>query len=91
MPTDVAQEIYDTARALYEALGLDRARLRLVGVRLEGLVDAETRPEQLQLDAPEHGWREAERAVDKAARRFGPGAIRPGSLVEYRAPASRTG
>ncbi len=84
-PTDVAQEIYATARALYEGLGLDRARLRLVGVRLEGLVDADTRPEQLVLDAPEHGRRDAELAVDQAARRFGPGAIRPGSLVDPRA------
>src|SRR5262249_38780091 len=36
--TDVAQEIYSTARGLFEALGLQRARLRLVGVRVEGLL-----------------------------------------------------
>ena len=87
-PTDVGQEIYATARALYEALGLHRARLRLVGVRVEGLVDAETRAQQLLLDAPEHGCREAELAVDAAARRFGPGAIRPGSLLDQ--PSSRS-
>ena len=40
VPTDVGQELYDTARALYDALGLDRARIRLVGVRAERLVDA---------------------------------------------------
>jgi nucleotidyltransferase/DNA polymerase involved in DNA repair len=83
-PTDVGQEIYVTARGLFEALGLQRARLRLVGIRVEGLVDAETRPEQLLLDEPEHGRRDAELAVDQAARRFGPGAIRPGSLVDPR-------
>ena len=38
--TDVTREIYATALGLYDALGLDRARLRLVGVRVEGLVDA---------------------------------------------------
>src|SRR4029453_11307379 len=31
VPTDVGQELYDTARALYDALGLDRARIRLGG------------------------------------------------------------
>ena len=40
VPTDVGQELYDTARALFDALGLDRARIRLVGVRAERLVDA---------------------------------------------------
>ena len=40
-PTDVAREIYATARALYEGSGLDaRARLRLVGVRATGLRQA---------------------------------------------------
>jgi DNA polymerase-4 len=80
--TDVAQEIYTTARDLFDALGLQRARLRLVGIRVEGLVDADTRARQLLLDAPEHGRRDAELAVDQAARRFGAGAIRPGSLVD---------
>jgi DNA polymerase IV len=82
--TDVAQEIYATGRGLFEALGLQRARLRLVGIRVEGLIDADTRSQQLLLDAPEHGRRDAELAVDQAARRFGPGSIRPGSLVDPR-------
>ena len=38
-PTDVAQDLYDTARDLFDGLGLDRARIRLVGVRAEGLAD----------------------------------------------------
>ena len=41
-PTSAAS-VYATARALFEALGLQRARLRLVGVRVEGLVDADER------------------------------------------------
>jgi len=80
-PTDVTRDIYATALVLYDALGLDRARLRLVGVRLEGLVDAEDAEEQLLLGAPEHGWRDADAAVDRAARRFGRGAVRPAALV----------
>ena len=79
--TDVTREVYSTAGALYDALHLDRARLRLVGVRLEGLVDADGADEQLLLDAPEHGWRDADQAVDKASRRFGAGVVRPAALV----------
>jgi DNA polymerase IV len=81
VPTDVGQELYDTARALYDALGLDRARIRLVGVRAERLVDAGTAPQQLELGAREHGRREAELAADRAARRFGAGAVRPATLL----------
>jgi DNA polymerase IV len=79
--TDVGRDIYATARALYDALGLQRARIRMVGVRLEGLTPAERTPVQGRLDEPERGWRDAERAVDRAATRFGSGVVRPASLV----------
>ena len=36
---------------------------------------------QLVLGEPEHGWAEADRAVDRATRRFGAAAVRPASLV----------
>jgi DNA polymerase-4 len=81
VPTDVGQELYDTARALFDALGLDRARIRLVGVRAERLVDEDRAPRQLELGAREHGRREAELAADRAARRFGAGAVRPATLL----------
>jgi DNA polymerase-4 len=81
VPTDVGQELYDTARALFDALGLDRARIRLVGVRAERLVPAGETPRQLELGAREHGRREAELAADRAARRFGAGAVRPATLL----------
>ena len=80
-PTDVGREVYSTARDLYDALGLQRARLRLVGVKVEGLVDASGAPRQLLLDEPELGWREAEQAVDRAEARFGRGSVRPARLV----------
>jgi len=82
--TDVTQDIYATATALWEALGLQRARIRLVGVRVEGLVDAAHEPRQLRLDEREAGWPEADRAVDRAAARFGAGAVRPAVLVDGR-------
>ena len=89
-PTDVSRDIYATALALYDALGLQRARLRLVGVRMEALMDSDQAPVQGLLDEPEHGWRDADRAVDQASARFGPGAVRPASLVEGQRPATAT-
>ncbi|MEI2732298.1 MAG: DNA polymerase IV [Dermatophilaceae bacterium] len=80
-PTDVSREIYAAARALFDGLGLQRARVRLVGVRMEGLVDAERAMIQPRLDDPDHGWRDADRAVDRASARFGAGAVRPAALV----------
>lgn len=80
--TDVARDIYATARELYGLLGLDRARLRLVGVRVEGLAETTSSHRQPTLDERAQGWREAEQAVDRASARFGAGAVRPASLVE---------
>ena len=82
--TDTARTVYATARDLYDALGLDRARLRLVGVRVEGLSDTATTPRQLILGERPHGWREAEQAVDRAVLRFGAGAVRPAVLADAR-------
>jgi DNA polymerase-4 len=85
--TDVGRVVYETALGLYDALGLERARLRLVGVRVEQLVDGDRSPRQLLLGEKEIGWREAEQAVDRAARRFGAGAVRPAALVDPEKPA----
>jgi DNA polymerase-4 len=85
--TDVARVVHATALELYTRLGLDRARLRLVGVRLEGLIDSSAGHHQLALDERPLGWREAEQAVDRASARFGAGAVRPASLVTD--PANR--
>ncbi|MDQ6688277.1 MAG: DNA polymerase IV [Actinomycetota bacterium] len=79
--TDVTAEIYAAATDLFCQLGLQRARIRLVGVRMEGLVARERVHRQLMLGAREHGWEEADRAVDAAANRFGGGAVRPATLL----------
>src|SRR3954449_4132697 len=79
--TDVTQEVFREAVRSYDALGLQRARVRLVGVRLEGLVPRERVHRQLVLGAREHGWSEADRAADRVGRRFGAGAVRPASLL----------
>jgi DNA polymerase-4 len=87
--TDVSREIFATARELFDRLGLQRARVRLVGVRLEGLVPTAAAPIQSTLDEPEHGWREADRAVDRASARFGAGSVRPASLMPERPSGSQ--
>lgn len=79
--TDVTQEIYGTASGLYDALRLDRVSLRLVGVRVEGLVPRQTVHHQFVLGERSPGWREADRAVDLAAQRFGSSAVRPATLL----------
>ncbi|HEV7653214.1 MAG TPA: DNA polymerase IV [Mycobacteriales bacterium] len=80
-PTDAGREVYETARALYDGLELDRARIRLVGVRVEGIAPAGDATRQLELGAREFGWRDADRAVDRAVDRFGAGVVRPAVLV----------
>ncbi|MET8334649.1 DNA polymerase IV [Streptosporangium canum] len=80
-PTDVAQTLYATACDLYAAAGLDSDRLRLVGVRVENLSPAGEATRQLGLGERETGWREAEQAMDRAARRFGRDVVLPASLV----------
>ncbi|MGZ4500560.1 MAG: DNA polymerase IV [Nocardioidaceae bacterium] len=79
--TDVTQEIYQTAADLFTALGLQRARIRLVGVRVEGLVPRSTVQRQLVLGERERGWSEADHAVDRAVSRFGVAAVRPATLL----------
>jgi DNA polymerase-4 len=80
--TDVTQEIYAAAVRLYDALGLQRARLRLVGVRVEGLVPRAAVQRQGVLGERERGWSDADRAVDRATRRYGSSAVRPASLID---------
>jgi len=80
--TDVTQEVYRTAAALFHGLGLQRARIRLVGVRVEGLRPRAEVHRQLVLGARERGWSDADRAVDRAASRFGGAAVRPASLLD---------
>jgi len=82
-PVDLSRTIYETACALYEASGLDRAaRLRLVGVRMTGLSAADEATTQLAFDDKPTSWREAERVMDQITQRFGVGAVRPAVLVE---------
>jgi len=82
LPVSGVHECYEVVRNLYRALGLDRARIRLVGVSLENLSDGTGAPQQLLLGEREKGWREATVAIDAATRRFGHGSVRPARLVD---------
>jgi DNA polymerase-4 len=78
--TDVAREIFETAWALFTALGA-ADHIRLVGVRVEGLAPAATASRQLTLGEPDRGWREAEAAADAVVARFGRSSVGPASLL----------
>ncbi len=79
LPIDTTHEIYEVAKALYEALSIERARIRLVGVSLENL-HSDTH-EQLVLGARESSWRELQGGIDAAKARFGRDSVRPGRLI----------
>jgi DNA polymerase-4 len=80
-PTDVTDEIYAQALQLYERLGVGRARIRRVGVRMEQLVERQRVYWQPQLTDPERGWREADVAIDAAVGKFGPKAVQRAALT----------
>jgi len=80
--TDSNSDIYAAAVELYRGIGLDRPRVRLVGVKGEGLREAGDAPEQLTLDLDSTPLRaNADRAADAARARFGTAAVRPATLV----------
>ncbi|HVK19843.1 MAG TPA: DNA polymerase IV [Actinokineospora sp.] len=79
--TDVTREVYQMACRLLDEQ-VPNGAVRLIGVRMEQLGAGES--EQLLLDAPEQGWREAEQAADRARSKFGNGAVRPAALLGER-------
>jgi DNA polymerase-4 len=87
-PTDVAREIFATAWSLFQALA-PGDRIRLVGVRVTGLLAAGGSAHQPALGEPEHGWRDAETAAAAAAARFGGAVVQPASLLVPRSGTDR--
>lgn len=79
--TDVTDEIFDGAWRSYCRLNLQRARIRRVGVRVEGLVEQSQAFQQLPLDAPDKGMREVELVADEVVNRFGPAAVQRATLT----------
>ncbi|MDR1790598.1 MAG: DNA polymerase IV [Propionibacteriaceae bacterium] len=79
--TDVTIEIHQAAIGIYRKLNLNHPRIRRVGVRVSDLSKREDAYLQPTLDAPEAGWQEAEKAVDKAIDRFGVKALSRAALL----------
>jgi DNA polymerase-4 len=80
-PTDVTAEVHAEAVRLFDALGRRRLRIRLVGVRVEGLLPRDHALRQGVIGERERGWPDADRAVDQVHLRFGRGVVRPATLL----------
>lgn len=80
-PTAHSAALADTAYALHEALGLQRARVRGLSLRAEDLTAAERAARQLTFDPADERARRIEEVADRARAKFGPGAVVPGSLA----------
>ncbi|MFI0738359.1 hypothetical protein ACH4PU_09725 [Streptomyces sp. NPDC021100] len=80
-PTAHTPALTAVAYELHGALGLQRARVRAVALRAEGLADAEGAPLQLTFDAADDKARRVEAAVDRARARFGPAAVGPAAAL----------
>ena len=80
-PISGTKESFEVAKQLYLALKLDRVRIRLVGVSLEGLTPADEAAEQLLIGQRDVGWREADSAIDRVKAKFGRSSVRPARLV----------
>ena len=82
-PTDLASDLFHVARELFLALPEGRRRFRLLGVAATGLVPSGA--QQVAL-VRQGRWSEAERALDRVTKRYGPGAAVPAALLS---PSSR--
>ena len=79
-PTDQATELYAETAALLDALRLERARVRLIGVGTSNLVGVNASRQLGLLD--DDRWGMLERAADDARTRFGDDAVTRGALLD---------
>ncbi|MFI1164257.1 DNA polymerase thumb domain-containing protein [Streptomyces sp. NPDC020801] len=80
-PTAHSAALTRAAYGMYEALGLQRARVRALVLRAEGLGPAEQASHQLTFDPVDEKVRRIEEVADRARARFGPRAVMPGTLA----------
>jgi DNA polymerase IV len=80
--TDLGRRIYDEVVDIYEGLGKQHERIRLVGVRMEQLAPAGG--SALGLWDTDEGWREAENVMDAVTARFGAGLVQRAAFVKKR-------
>ncbi|WP_210586388.1 hypothetical protein [Streptomyces sp. GESEQ-35] len=80
-PTAHSAALTRTAYDMYEALGLQRARVRSIALRAEALGPAEQASYQLTFDPVDEKARRVEEVADRARAKFGPHAVKPGTLA----------
>ncbi|GAA3124163.1 DNA polymerase Y family protein [Streptomyces echinatus] len=80
-PTAHSAALTGAAYGMYEALGLQRARVRALALRAEGLTPADRAAHQLTFDPVDEKVRRIEEVADRARARFGPRAVMPGTLA----------
>ncbi|MFF1297764.1 MULTISPECIES: hypothetical protein [unclassified Streptomyces] len=80
-PTAHSAALTRTAYEMYEALGLQRARVRSLTLRAESLGPAELASHQLTFDPADEKLRRIEEVADRVRAKFGPHAVMPGSLA----------
>ncbi|MDN3022064.1 hypothetical protein [Streptomyces sp. S.PB5] len=80
-PTAHSAALTRTAYGMYEALGLQRARVRAMSLRAEALGPAEQASHQLTFDPADEKLRRIEEVADRVRARFGPRAVVPGALA----------
>jgi hypothetical protein len=83
-PTAYTDDLRKTSLTIFERLGLQRARVRGVSVRLEELAGAAAAAEQISLDREKENGRRLDPVVDRLNQRFGPGTVTRGSLAHRR-------
>jgi DNA polymerase-4 len=82
--TDTGADLYRVARELLLRLPPGRRRFRLIGVAASGLEPSGV--QQVAL-VREGRWQDAERALDRIERRFGPGSAMPATLLAPSGPS----
>ena len=80
-PTAHSAALTALAYRIQDSFGLQRARVRGLALRAEGLTDAERASHQLTFDPVDEKARRIEAVSDRLRARFGPQAVKPGRLA----------
>ncbi|MFF2730397.1 hypothetical protein ACFVS9_21190 [Streptomyces sp. NPDC058008] len=80
-PTAHSVALTSLAYRIQDSFALQRARVRGIGLRAEGLHDAERAARQLSFDPVDERARRIEAVSDRLRARFGPQAVKPGRLA----------
>ncbi|MEU6593563.1 hypothetical protein ABZ923_30820 [Streptomyces sp. NPDC046881] len=80
-PTAHSAALARSAYDMYESLGLQRARVRALALRAEGLTPADQASYQLTFDPVDEKARRVEEVADRVRAKFGPRAVMPGTLA----------